>query len=122
MFASAEAEPGSKVEHRRVVETHVGQKPVAATTQTLGKVFVVAFETFALEEEQNAFTSAETPKKKSSDRISRNICAPFFNAGVMWEEVCSYSFTICSSGPAWRLLGVWKAAILTECKIFMNYQ
>lgn len=29
---------------------------------------------------------------------------------------------IWSSGPVWLLLGVWNAAILTECKIFMNYQ
>lgn len=56
-----------------------------------------------------------------SDRLTRSVWTSFM-AGVTWEEVGSYSLTICSSGPAWLLLGVWKAAILTECKIFMNYQ
>lgn len=59
---------------------------------------MVASETFASGEEQDAFTSAETQNEQKYLRT-------FFNAGVTREELCSYGVMIRSSGPAWLLLG-----------------
>lgn len=47
------------MEHRRDAETRVGQQAVAAPTQTPVEVSVVAFESLASAEEQDAFASAE---------------------------------------------------------------
>lgn len=43
MFASAGAEAGQEVEHRRDVEAHPGQQTVAATTPTPARALAVAF-------------------------------------------------------------------------------
>lgn len=51
----------------------------------------------------------------------RNIKAHLFSWRGRWR-VYLYSLMIWSSGPVWLLLGGWNAAILTECKILMNYQ